>query len=175
MRRLLSWLKIGPRIYLVIAIMAALTMGIGWMGIFSIDRYETQSNQMSDLAERALISQRVVASLVNTRGITQEIYAVEDGERLKALIAAMNAEIASVEQVMVRWESMLPPETQKTFAENVKKPLQAISSIAVRSSPPCRAMAPRRLAKSAAPRRAEAARRGDRDIAHRIGAQCQGG
>jgi len=124
-RRLLSWLKIGPRIYLVIAIMAALTMGIGWMGVFSMDRYETQSNQMSELAERALISQRVVASLVNTRGITQEIYAVEDGERLKALIAAMNAEIASVEQVMVRWESMLPPETQKTFAENVKKPLQA--------------------------------------------------
>ncbi|QDO96977.1 HAMP domain-containing protein [Ferrovibrio terrae] len=124
-RRLLSWLKIGPRIYLVIAIMALLTVGIGWMGIFSMDRYETQSNQMSALAERALISQRVVSSIVNTRGLTQEIYVAEDGERLKALIAAMNAEIISVEQVMVRWEGMLPPETQKTFIESVKKPLQA--------------------------------------------------
>ena len=124
-RRLFSWLKIGPRIYLVIAIMALLTTGIGWMGIFSMDRYETQSNQMSGLADRALISQRVVASIINTRGLTQEIYMAENSDRLKALIAAMNAEIASVEQVMVRWEGMLPPETQKTFIENVKKPLQA--------------------------------------------------
>lgn len=124
-RRLLSWLKIGPRIYLVIAIMAVLTTGIGWMGIYSMDRYETQSNQMSALAERALISQRVVSSIVNTRGLTQEIYVAEDSERLKALIAAMNAEITSVEQIMVRWEGMLPPETQKTFAESVKKPLEA--------------------------------------------------
>jgi methyl-accepting chemotaxis protein len=124
-RRLLSWLKIGPRIYLVIAIMAILTTGIGWMGIYSMDRYETQSNQMSALAERALISQRVVSSIVNTRGLTQEIYVAEDGERLKSLIAAMNAEITSVEQIMVRWEGMLPPETRKTFAESVKKPLEA--------------------------------------------------
>jgi methyl-accepting chemotaxis protein len=124
-RRLLSWLKIGPRIYLVIAIMAALTVGIGWMGIFSMDRYETQSNQMSDLAERALISQRVVASLVTTRSLTLEIYMAEDGDKLNALIAALNAEMAGVEQIMVRWESLLPPETQKTFVENVKRPLSA--------------------------------------------------
>ena len=124
-RRLFSWLKIGPRIYLVIAIMALLTTGIGWMGIFSMDRYETQSNQMSALADRALISQRVVASIINTRGLTQEIYMAENSDRLKALIAAMNAEITSVEQTMVRWEGLLPPETQKTFVESVKKPLQA--------------------------------------------------
>jgi methyl-accepting chemotaxis protein len=124
-RRLLSWLKIGPRIYLVIAIMAALTMGIGWMGIFSMDRYETQSNQMSSLAERALISQRVVGSLVTTRALTLEIYMAEDGDKLQALVAALNAEMASVEQIMVRWESLLPPETAKTFADNVKKPLNA--------------------------------------------------
>ena len=68
MRRLTSWLKIGPRIYLVIAIMAALTIGIGWMGIFSMDRYETQSNQMSALSDRALISERVLGRIVTTRG-----------------------------------------------------------------------------------------------------------
>jgi methyl-accepting chemotaxis protein len=124
-RRLFSWLKIGPRIYLVIAIMAALTIGIGWMGVFSMDRYENQSNEMSALAERALISQRVVGSIVNTRGLTLEIYMAEDGDKLKALIAALNAEMTGVEQIMVRWESLLPPETKKTFIENVKKPLES--------------------------------------------------
>ncbi|WP_341899281.1 methyl-accepting chemotaxis protein [Ferrovibrio terrae] len=125
MRRLFSWLKIGPRIYLVIAIMALLTTGIGWMGIYSMDRYEDQSNQMGALSERALISERVLARIINTRGITLEIYAAEDGEKLKALIEAMNAEIGAVEKILTYWESLLPPETQKTFGESVKAPLQA--------------------------------------------------
>ncbi|WP_341908730.1 methyl-accepting chemotaxis protein [Ferrovibrio terrae] len=125
MRRLFSWLKIGPRIYLVIAIMALLTTGIGWMGIYSMDRYEDQSNQMGALSERALISERVLARIINTRGITLEIYAAEDSEKLKALVAAMNTEIAAVEKILTYWESLLPPETQKTFGESVKAPLQA--------------------------------------------------
>ncbi|MFN3401143.1 MAG: methyl-accepting chemotaxis protein [Ferrovibrio sp.] len=124
-RRLLSWLKIGPRIYLVIAIMAALTMGIGWMGIFSMDRYETQSNQMTALSERALSAEQVLGHVINTRGITLEIYAAEDGEKLKGLIAAMNSEIASVEKILAHWESMVPPQSQKAFQDSVKSPLQA--------------------------------------------------
>ncbi len=124
-RSLLSWLKIGPRIYLVIAIMAALTMGIGWMGIFSMDRYEDQSNQMTALSERALSAEQVLGHIINTRGITLEIYAAESSETLRTLVAAMNTEIASVEKILAHWESMVPPESQKAFQDNVKTPLQA--------------------------------------------------
>ena len=123
--RALSRLKIGPRIYLVIAIMAALTIGIGWMGIFSMDRYETQSNQMSDLSERALTSERVLARIINTRAITLDIYAATTGTELTRHIEAMNAEIAEIEKILAYWEALVPANTKKAFNDSVKAPLQA--------------------------------------------------
>ena len=72
--RALSRLKIGPRIYVVIVLMAILTIGIGWMGIFSMDRYESQSNQMSSLTDRALLSERVLAQLTELRLYTRDVY-----------------------------------------------------------------------------------------------------
>ncbi|MEK9969499.1 MAG: MCP four helix bundle domain-containing protein, partial [Ferrovibrio sp.] len=141
-RRLFSWLKIGPRIYLVIAIMAALTVGIGWMGIFSMDRYEDQSNTMSALSERALISERVLAHIINTRAITLDIYAASSGAELTKHIDTLEAEIVEVEKILAKWELLLPAETKKTFTDAVKTPLQsyfanrrALSRAAVEGGP----------------------------------------
>ncbi|PJI38510.1 methyl-accepting chemotaxis protein [Ferrovibrio sp.] len=124
-RRLFSWLKIGPRIYLVIAIMALLTAGIGWMGVFSMDRYETQSNQMSSLSDRALTSQRVLGHIINTRAITLDIYAATSGAELSKHVATMEVEIRTIEEILTHWEAVIPAETRQSFNDGVKTPLQS--------------------------------------------------
>ena len=124
-RRLLSWLKIGPRIYLVIAIMAALTVGIGGMGVYSMDRYQTQNGQMHIMTERALLSERVLAHIINTRAITLDIYAASSGAELSKHIDTMEAEIAMIEKLLAEWESIVPANTKQAFQDNVTKPMQA--------------------------------------------------
>jgi len=121
--RALSRLKIGPRIYIVIAIMAVLTIGIGWMGIFSMDRYETQSNQMSSLSDRSLIAQRMRGNLLQSIVDTRDIYETKTPEQIKAAADKLHKTVADTLKLVDFWDSILPPENKAAFTDNIRKPV----------------------------------------------------
>ncbi|HEX6957961.1 MAG TPA: methyl-accepting chemotaxis protein [Ferrovibrio sp.] len=123
--RVLSRLNIGPRIYVVIVLMAALTIGIGWMGIFAMDRYQGQTNQMSALTERALISERVARQVAQIEAQSRGIYAAQNPQEISEYAGAIADTIASIEKQMEHWQSVLPPDVRASFDEQVKAPMQS--------------------------------------------------
>jgi methyl-accepting chemotaxis protein len=123
--RFLSRLKIGPRIYIVVAIMTLLTAGIAWMGVDAMDRYEQRTSQMSQLTERALLSEQANVLLTQTVALTAQIYNARNSLEISEKADAMAQIIDELDTKMIFWEGLLPPEMQKSFREEIKQPLDA--------------------------------------------------
>ena len=123
--RFLSRLKIGPRIYIVLAIMTLLTAGIAWMGVDAMDRYEQRTSQMSQLTERALLSEQANVLLTQTVALTAQIYNARNSLEISEKADAMAQVIDELDTKMIFWEGLLPPEMQKSFREEIKQPLDA--------------------------------------------------
>jgi methyl-accepting chemotaxis protein len=121
--RVLSRLNIGPRIYVVILLMAALTVGIGWMGIYAMDRYEQRTNQMSGLTERALLSERVARQVAQIEAQSRGIYAAENPQQISQYASMMADNIDAIDKQMGHWESLLPPDVRQSFIDQVKGPM----------------------------------------------------
>jgi methyl-accepting chemotaxis protein len=139
--RLLSRFKIGARIFIVLGLMALLTAGIGAMGVFGIDRYEEESNKMTSVAERAMLSLKVNAVVNQLVGDTRGVYTARTNDEVKNFTADLNRNITVVEERIAVWETKVPPESAAAFTAQVKQPMadfiqsrQAIAKVAVDDS-----------------------------------------
>src|SRR3546814_9180403 len=93
-----SRLNIGPLIYVGIILMAALTIGIGWMGIYAMDRFQGRTTEMSALTERALMSERVARQVAQIEAQSRGIYAAQNPEQISQYAAALADNIAAIEK-----------------------------------------------------------------------------
>jgi methyl-accepting chemotaxis protein len=139
--RLLSRFKIGARIFIVLGLMALLTAGIGAMGVFGIDRYEEESNKMTSVAERAMLSLKVNAVVNQLVGDTRGVYTARTNDEVKNFTADLNRNIKVVEELIAVWETKVPPDSAAAFTAQVKQPMadfiqsrQAIAKVAVDDS-----------------------------------------
>ena len=123
--RVFSRLKIGPRIYVVLALLATLTAGIAALGLFSMARFDERSDHMAALSQRALLSEKVNVRLAETVATTMQIYLARDADELSRLASDMAEDIETIEALLTEWEAMLDDETRKAFNESLRQPLVA--------------------------------------------------
>ncbi|MBP7063469.1 methyl-accepting chemotaxis protein [Ferrovibrio sp.] len=140
--RLLSRFSIGVRIFVVLGLMAALTIGVSVMGVNGLDRYEAQSNTMTAVSERAMLSLKTNALVNQMVGDTRAVYTARNADEMKIYATDLAKVIKETEALVDVWQSKVPPESLEAFDKQVKQPLvafiksrQAIAKVADEESP----------------------------------------
>ncbi len=123
--RLLSRFNIGVRIFIVLGLLVALTVGVGAMGVNGLDRYEEQSNAMSSVSERAMLSLKVNAVITAIVGDTRVVYTARNQEEMKSANADLRQHIKEAEALIALWETKVPVESRQAFTDQVKTPIAA--------------------------------------------------
>jgi len=112
-----SQIKIGPRVFAVIALLSLVAAGVGFTGIRALDRYEVQSKRMETLAKRANLLERVdklvYAVVMDSRGI----YMSRDFAEAKRFGTPLVRNLDQLRTTMGEIETLLEPDQRTAFDE----------------------------------------------------------
>ncbi len=140
--RLLSRFSIGIRIFIVLGLMTLLTAGVSLMGVNGLDRYEAQTNTMTAISERALLSLKANALVNQIVGDTRAVYTARNGDEMKLSNTDLEKHIKELEALVAAWREAVPPENLADFDNVLKKQIddfiksrRAIAKVAEEESP----------------------------------------
>lgn len=123
--RVLSKLKIAPRIYAVVGLLAFVASGIGWMGVDALDRYEDQTSHMKRASARTRLADQANDALLSIAMDSRGIYMTTDqavANRYGDLVAKHIDRLAGV---LGKWEAMLDASERSDFINRIRTPVTA--------------------------------------------------
>ncbi|HRQ82983.1 MAG TPA: Tar ligand binding domain-containing protein, partial [Azospirillaceae bacterium] len=115
----LDSLKIGARVSLVVAVMALVIVGLGFVGLSSLDRYQEKARAMENAAQRALAAERanalVYAVVMDSRGVymaKDAADAMRFGKPLLDFLARLNG-------VSKEWAGLLNSDDRLAYENKI--------------------------------------------------------
>ncbi|MBV8534063.1 MAG: HAMP domain-containing protein [Alphaproteobacteria bacterium] len=112
----LANLKIGPKIYAVVGLLALVAAVIGWMGIEAMRVYSAQVDVISRASTRAVLGERVnglvLAVVMDSRGI----YMSRDAAEVKKFGDPLLKNLQVLEKTLAEWKPLVPESQKEDFA-----------------------------------------------------------
>ncbi|MEI9981866.1 MAG: methyl-accepting chemotaxis protein [Aliidongia sp.] len=113
---MLKNLKVGPKLYLVMALGAILAGTIGWLGIDAMKTYQQGVETLDRASQRALCSEQInefiYATVMESRGVYMSTTAAES-EKYAPLVLQ---DVDRIAQIMKRWQALIPEADKDTMA-----------------------------------------------------------
>jgi methyl-accepting chemotaxis protein len=114
----MNWLrnlKIGPKIYAVVGLLALVAAVIGWMGIGAMRVYSAQVDVISRASTRAVLGERVnglvLAVVMDSRGI----YMSRDAAEVKKFGDPLLKNLQVLEKTIAEWKPLVPDSQKDDF------------------------------------------------------------
>ena len=101
-------LRIGPKIYGVVGLVALFSLVIGILGVESVWTYHAKAAELAKASERSSIGQQVnywiIAVVMDSRGV----YMARDAAEVEKFAKPLLANLARLPELMERWKHLLP-------------------------------------------------------------------
>jgi len=114
--RLFENLRVGAKIYVVVALLSAVAAVVGWMGIDAMRTYDAQVEIITRASKRAVLGERVngmiLAVVMDSRGI----YMARDRAEADKFGKPLIANLRRMEALMAEWKGLLPDDQKEPFA-----------------------------------------------------------
>ncbi|WP_439579479.1 methyl-accepting chemotaxis protein [Elioraea sp.] len=112
----LKALRIGPRVYLSLALLGLVTVGSLAASLSALRTYDRTVVAVQNAAERTQIAERVnglvYAVVMDSRGV----YMSADTAKAKPFADGIRRFLAAIERDVARWEALLPADQREAFA-----------------------------------------------------------
>jgi methyl-accepting chemotaxis protein len=110
MRRFIADLRIGPKIYIVVGLLAAAVIVVGGIGIDAMRTYNRKVDEIQAASQRAVAGERVNglinAVVMDSRGI----YMARDAKEAEKFGKPLLASLQRIDERMAEWVRLMPPE-----------------------------------------------------------------
>ena len=117
MTRLLTNTKILTRIFFVLLLLSASTLGVGLMARYIINVSDEKTDQMASISSRALQGQRVYAQIQAIIADSRVLYTADNAEEVKTGVAALMKSVDKAIADIDKWQTLVPADRKASFAE----------------------------------------------------------
>ena len=108
--------KISVKIYVIVALLAAVATTIGAIGLYAMDRFGDRADAMKGAAERAILGEKVngliYAVVMDLRGV----YMSQNKAEAQRFAEGMRKNLDEMGKQMARWAKIVPEEQRDVFA-----------------------------------------------------------
>src|SRR5262245_49370036 len=116
MNSLITRLKIGPRVYGVVGLLAMVAIGLSVLGVGALMRYERQSSEMERATNLALIAKDmnalVYAVVMDSRGV----YMAKDEKEARRFGTPLIKNLGIISERLATWERLNDQLAGEDFA-----------------------------------------------------------
>ena len=120
---LLSTIKIGPRVYAVVALLSAVAASLGWLGVASLDRYENQTHHMIEDVRLAADGERLTTLMFSLANESRGIYMSPSRETADVYGKRLAKDLQTIAAVRDRLAGELAPEARAQAEREIFPPL----------------------------------------------------
>jgi methyl-accepting chemotaxis protein len=115
------FMKISGKIYSLVAILGIAALIIGAMGVFVALRYDSKTNELLNVSERAFQGERlnryVTAVVMDARGI----YAANSKDDAAKFGTTLIKSLGGIDTTLSTWEKLIPTDQKASFNAMVEK------------------------------------------------------
>ena len=115
-RTLLKNWKIGPKLYLVVLLMAVLAATIGYLGIDAMKTYQRGVETLDRASQRALCNEQVNEYIYATANESRGIYMSANATESEKYAPLVLQDLDQIADIMKRWDALIPDADKDVMA-----------------------------------------------------------
>lgn len=115
--QILSRIKLAPKIFFVVALLALVAVVMAGIGITTMNKYDEMVDRSALAARRALLGENTNAMIYAVVMDSRGIYMSTESDKAEKFAKGMETSLAQIEKNMDAWRAIVPPENKERFAE----------------------------------------------------------